>query len=275
MAVLFLSLGAKSVLLAYLIALIVYIIVSCHLIWALIRIKPIAKGFVLGMLLVALVAHSVVLYPNIFTIYGLNFNLFNTSSLIGFYFIFFYVMYCFFRPVLSLGVIAIPFAAVGLTLGYFGQAPYNPLTHVSVGLEIHIILSIAAYCMLSLAALQAIILRFQIRELKHKTRHRFWVNKLPSLQSMESLLFDVILVGFVLLTLALSIGFVYVNDLLAQHIAHKTVFSVLSWLLFGGLLLGHWRLGWHGRRTANMTIFAFILLAIGFIGSKFVVELIL
>jgi ABC-type uncharacterized transport system permease subunit len=62
---------------------------------------------------------------------------------------------------------------------------------------------------------------------------------------------------------------------MAQHIAHKTVFSVLSWLLFGLLLIGNWRGGLRGKRATNMTIYAFILLAIGFVGSKFVLEMLL
>jgi ABC-type uncharacterized transport system permease subunit len=263
------------VLLAYVIALIIYLLVSCHLVWALLRLKPIAKGFTLGMLVVALVAHAVTLYPNIFTIHGLNFNVFNTASLTSFYFVLFYVLFCLYRPILSLGLFAAPTAVVGLSLSYFGVAPYAPLTEISEGLEAHIILSIAAYCVLLMSAVQAIILRIQIRELKHKTNQRFWVNKLPSLQSMESLLFDMILVGFSLLTLALAIGFVYVNDLLAQHIAHKTILSMLSWLMLGYLLFGHWKYGWRGRRAANMTILAFVVLAIGFIGSKFVLEILL
>ncbi|PNK60170.1 inner membrane protein YpjD [Psychrobacter sp. FDAARGOS_221] len=262
-------------LLAYLIALIVYTLVGCHLLWALLKMKPIAKGFTIGMLLVGLVAHAITIYPHIFTLYGLNFNLFNTASLISFYFTLFYVMFSFYRPVLSLGVFATPLAVIGLSLGYFGVAPYAPLTDISAGLELHIILSIAAYCMLLMAAVQALIVRIQIRELKHKTKQRFWVDKLPPLQSMESLLFDMILVGFTILTVALAVGFVYVSDLLGQHIVHKTVFSIISWLLFGALLVGHWKYGWRGRRAANMTIWAFILLAIGFIGSKFVLEMLL
>lgn len=262
-------------LLAYIIALIAYLIVSLHLYWALVRTKPIAKGFTLAMLTVGLVAHSVVLYPHIATIYGLNFNLFNILSLTSCFFLLFYLLFCLYRPILSLGVLAVPTAIIGLSLGYFGTAPYSPLSDISAGLEAHILLSIAAYCVLLMAAFQALIMRFQIRDLKHKTVHRYWVNKLPPLQSMESVLFDMILAGFVLLTLALAIGFVYVNDLMAQHIAHKTVLSVISWLLFGGLLIGHWQSGWRGRRAANMTILAFVLLAIGFVGSKFVLEVVL
>lgn len=234
-----------------------------------------AKHLVLALLLCALVAHLFTLYPSIVTLYGLNFNIFNTLSLISLFFIVFFTIFCLYRPILSLGTLAAPLALMGLSVGFFGKAPYRPLTNISLGLEIHIILSLAAYCALLMAAIQAITLRLQIRELKHRTAHRFWVAQLPSLQSMEDVLFDMILMGFVLLTAALSLGFVYVHDIFAQHITHKTVFSIISWLVFGGLLIGHWRLGWRGQRAANMTIYGFILLALGFVGSKIVLELIL
>ncbi|WP_350559959.1 cytochrome c biogenesis protein CcsA [Psychrobacter sp. CAL346-MNA-CIBAN-0220] len=261
--------------LAFMIASMVYITVSIYISWALIKDKPVHKEVSLGLLLVGMLAHTVLLYPHIVTLYGLNFNLFNVLSLISLFFLFFYVLFSLYRPIVSLGILAAPTALIGMTVGYFGRAPYKPLTDVSMGLEAHILLSFAAYCVLLMAAVQALFLRLQIRELKHHSIHRFWVNKLPSLQSMESLLFDMILVGFVLLSIALGLGFVYVQDLMAQHIVHKTVFSILSWLLFGGLLLGNWRAGWRGKRAASITIYAFILLAIGFVGSKFVLELVL
>ncbi|WP_227429966.1 inner membrane protein YpjD [Psychrobacter sp. I-STPA6b] len=262
-------------LIAYLLATFCYASISIHLYWALLQKRPIAKGFTLTTLSIGVIAHAMVLYPNIVTNYGLNFNLFNTLSLTSLFFILFYGLFCLYRPILSLGTLAAPTALIGVTLGYFGVAPYQPLANISHGLEAHILLSFAAYCVLLMAAVQAVIMRFQIRELKHKTVHRFWVNKLPSLQSMEGLLFDMILVGFVLLSIALALGLLYVKDIVNQHIAHKTAFSVLSWLIFGGMIIGHWRAGWRGRRAADLTIFAFILLALGFIGSKFVLELLL
>ncbi len=262
-------------LLAFVIASMAYIVVSIYIGWALTTNQTIHKSISLGLLVVGMLAHAALLYPYIFTLYGLNFNLFNVLSLTGLFFLGFYVLFSLYRPIVSLGILAAPTAFIGMVLGYVGRAPYQPLNDVSLGLEAHIILSFAAYCVLLMAALQALFLRLQIRELKHRTVHRFWVNKLPSLQSMESLLLDMILVGFILLSIALGLGFIYVEDLLAQHIAHKTVFSILSWLLLGGLLLGSWRAGWRGKRAANLTIYAFMLLAIGFVGSKFVLELVL
>lgn len=260
---------------AFLIASMAYILVSIYLGWALATDRPIHKWGTLGVLLIGMLAHAMLLYPYIVTLYGLNFNLFNTLSLTSLFFLLFYGLFCLYRPIVSLGILAAPTAFIGITIGYVGRAPYQPLTNVSMGLEAHIILSLAAYCVLLMAAVQALFLRLQIRELKQSTIHRFWVNKLPSLQSMEALLFDMIMVGFVLLSIALGLGLIYVQDLMAQHIAHKTVFSVLSWLLFGVLLVGNWRAGWRGKQAANITIYAFVLLAVGFVGSKFVLELLL
>lgn len=260
---------------ALMIASMAYVIVSIYIGWTLTTDRVIHKGATLGTLLVGMFAHAALLYPYIITIYGLNFNLFNVFSLTSLLFLFFYVLFCVYRPIVSLGILAAPTALIGMLVGYIGRAPYKPLIDVSIGLEAHILLSLAAYCLLLMATVQALFLRLQIRELKHHSIHRFWVNKLPSLQTMEGLLFDMILVSFILLSMALGIGFIYVEDLMAQHIAHKTVFSVLSWLLLGVLLFGNWRAGWRGKRAANLTIYAFILLAIGFVGSKFVLELLI
>lgn len=259
----------------YAVAAFVYIAVSVYLYLALINRRPIHKIFGVAALLFAMLLHGYLLYPNIVTHYGLNFNLFNTLSLTTLFFLGFFILFSLYRPILSLGLLAAPTAFVGLSAGYFGRAAYKPLAQIQPLLEIHIVISLAAYCVLLMACIQAIILKLQIRELKHTSRHRFWVSRLPPLQSMESLLFDMLLLGFVLLSVALVLGVISTYDILMQNIAHKTIFSALSWLIFGWLIVGHYRYGWQGMRAANMTIYGFILLAIGFIGTKVVLELIL
>jgi ABC-type uncharacterized transport system permease subunit len=67
----------------------------------------------------------------------------------------------------------------------------------------------------------------------------------------------------------------YVDDLFAQHLAHKTLFTLLSWLLVGALLLGHWRFGWRGQRAAKLSLLGYGLLVIGFAGSQFVLEVLI
>ena len=237
--------------------------------------KAIRKGMVLGQLLIGLLGHAVVLYPDIITQGGLNFNIFNVVSLTTLFMLLFYWGFCLYRKILPLGILATPLAFLGMMIGFFGDAPYHPLSTISPILQAHIIMSLAAYSVLFMAAIAAIMLRLQISELKRQAFHRVWVDKLPSLQSMEALLFDMITVGFMLLSISLLLGFIDTTNLLAQHLVHKTVFSLLSWLVFGALLVGHWRFGWRGQRAANMTLYGVILLGLAFIGTKFVLELIL
>lgn len=274
MVLLFLS-STISVAILYPVIACIYAAIGLYLYRCLMADKDIHKSATLIILFIGITLHSVLITPQILTLYGLNFNIFNTISLISLFFLLFYGLFSLYRPILSLGVLALPVALIGLTIGQFGRASYEPLTNLSIGLQAHILLSIAAYCVLLMAAVQAIILRLQIRELKHQTIHRFWVSKLPSLQSMESLLFDMILMGFVILSVALGLGFMATYDVLAQHIAHKLFFSTLSWMLFGILIAGHYKYGWRGKRAATFTIYGFILLAIGFVGSKMVLELII
>ena len=92
---------------------------------------------------------------------------------------------------------------------------------------------------------------------------------------MESLLFEMISVGFVLLTLSLASGLFFLEQIFAQQLAHKTVLSILAWLVFATLLWGRFRWGWRGRKALAWTISGFISLLLAYFGSKAVLELIL
>ena len=100
----------------------------------------------------------------------------------------------------------------------------------------HIILSILAYSTLSIAAAQALVLTVQDRMLRQH-RLRGLPNYMPPLQTMESMLFELITMSFVLLSGAILTGILYVDNLLAQHLVHKTVFSIMAWV-FLGILIG-------------------------------------
>ncbi len=229
----------------------------------------------LGLLCIGATLHAALLFPNFVRPTGFDFNFFNILSLTCWLMLTLTLIFSFYRPVLALNTFAIPVAAFGVVIGTLWRAPYQPMMKISPGLEWHIILSLAAYCVLFMASIQAILLYVQNRELKHKSLNRIWVSVLPPLQTMESLLFDLLFVGFCLLTVALPLGFLSVDNLLAQHLAHKTFFSVLSWLIFGILLFGRWRMGWRGQRAIQFTLWGFGLLLAGFIGGKFVLEILL
>jgi len=172
----------------------------------------------------------------------------------------------------ALGVLVYPLAALVLALyaGY-GHRVAEPLDW---RLQLHAWSALLAYATLAVGALLAVMLWLQERALR---QHRFhaWSQALPPLTELETLLFRTLTVGFLLLSATLLTGVLFVADLFAQHLVHKTVLSVLSWLLFGALLLGRWRWGWRGRVAVRWTLAAMALLVLAFFGSKAVLELVL
>ena len=176
-------------------------------------------------------------------------------------------------PARALGVVVFPLAACAM----IAYALYGHTTRpepLGWQLLLHAWLALLAYATLSLAAVLAVFLWTQERALRRREFHA-WLRVLPPLTELETLLFRTIAVGFILLTATLLTGVLFVEDLMAQHLAHKTVFSVLSWLGFGALLIGRKRYGWRGATAASWTLIAMALLVLAFFGSNLVLELLL
>lgn len=175
-----------------------------------------------------------------------------------------------------IGVLLIPvFIIAGLCLALANlYGHHSPIIASSKGMLTHILSSIIAYSLLSLATVQALALQVMERGLKDHNSSS-WLRQLPPLQTMEALLFQLIGLGWLVLTVAIASGGIYVDDLFAQHLAHKTVFSILSWILFALLLIGRQRYGWRGATAVKWTLSAFIALALAYFGSKFVLEVLL
>lgn len=223
-----------------------------------------------------LILHATVLYHDMNTPLGINYDVFNLMSFTSALMLFLSLLYSTYRPVIALNLIGIPVAALGLILGFsLSKSAELAVAKNTLGLDIHIILSLSAYAVLLMATIHAVLLWLQDRELKNKQKNRVWVSLLPAYQAMESLLFDMLITGFGLLTAALLFGFFTIDDFFGQHLAHKTAFSILSWFVYGTLLFGHYAFGWRGQKARRFTIVGFLLLAIGFIGTKFILEMIL
>ena len=96
-----------------------------------------------------------------------------------------------------------------------------------------------------------------------------------ALEVLEGLLFQLIAAGFILLTVSLGSGMIFINDLFAQHLAHKTILSIVAWLVFGTLLWGRRFRGWRGRVAVRMTLAGILLLLLSYFGTKLVLEVLL
>lgn len=203
-----------------------------------------------------------------------NFSFLSVSSLAGLGIVAILLLTALTRPVDKLGVIIFPLNAVLVFLKLVLPEEAHALKIHSWQMDAHILVSMLAYSFLNIAALQALLLALQDWHLR---RHhaKGLIRSLPPLQTMEKLLFQLIAAGFVLLSLSLLTGFLFVENLFAQHLVHKTVLSILAWLVFGILLAGRAVQGWRGQTAIRWTLGGFAALMLAYFGSKMVLEWIL
>ncbi len=234
------------------------------------------KNWILSTGLIAVLIHMAVLYNNIIAspAGGLNFGFFNAISLMSWLIALLITVASFSKPLENLGVIMFPAAAIAIVLEIIFPSNHLVLSSEVADLRYHILISIMAYSLLTLAAIQAVLLAIQNQYLRNKHPGGF-IRALPPLETMESLLFQLLGLSFVFVSLALITGAVYLEDIFAQHLVHKTVLAIISWALLAILLWGRWRFGWRGRTAIRWTLSAFVVLGLSYFGSKLVLELIL
>lgn len=173
------------------------------------------------------------------------------------------------------GVAAVVFGIAALCAAGTGSLP--PAREIAAAgwpLAAHVLLAMGSAGMFALAAVLVLLLALQDSELRGR-RPGAWLAALPPVESLEYALFTVIATGMAALTVAILAGLLFVTDLFAQHLVHKTLLALVAWLIFAVLLVGHWRFGWRGRKAARYTLAGFGVLAIAYFGSKFVLEIVL
>jgi len=238
-----------------------------------IQLSPGARSGLFALIIVALVLHTGVLFQNFIGAAELNFGVFNAVSLLAWLISLLLLAAMFSRPVENLGIVIFPLAAITLLL----EASFSTEHFVdsdNFSLKIHILISVLSYSVFTIAAIQAVLLAIQDRHLHNKHPGGF-IRVLPPLQTMETLLFQMLVVGFILQSLSLLSGFAFLEDMFAQHLVHKTVLSIMAWLIFAVLLWGRWQFGWRGKMAIRSTLSGFVLLLLAYIGSKLVLEVML
>ncbi|KPC49223.1 cytochrome C assembly family protein [Amantichitinum ursilacus] len=172
-------------------------------------------------------------------------------------------------PVLALAVILLG-ASILLPPGHALTYPQNGVS------RLHFLTAMLAYGLFANASGVALLMRLADKRLHHATASLL-VQKLPPLLALERLLFACVWVGFLLLTVALITGATFSEEIFGKALEfnHKIVFSIAAWLVFGGLLIGRKVRGWRGLVATRWTLFGFILLLFGYIGTRLVLDVIL
>ena len=172
--------------------------------------------------------------------------------------------------------LVLPVAAVASLLpAVLPSARPLPNTELLV-FKVHLLIAMLSYSLFTIASLHVLLMAVLERRLHDGSLPRA-LQGLPPLLAMESLLFRIIWAGFILLTATLATGVIYSEELFgrAARFNHKTVFGVLSWIIFAALLGGRHVYGWRGRVAVRWTLTGFLMLVLAYVGSKFVLEVIL
>jgi len=224
----------------------------------------------------ALIIHAWGLYSGLFAEMGMRFSFSFALSLMMWLAVLIYWLESFMARMEGLQPMVLPLAAACTILPVF--FPYvHVVAHAeATGFKLHFLAAMLAYSLLTLSALHAIFMGF-IETALHKRSLKRSLASLPSLMAMESLLFRMLTVGFILLTLTVGSGAFFAKTLFGKPLSidHKTLFAFASWGIFATLLIGRHAWGWRGKRALRWTLAGFSLLILAYVGSRFVGEVIL
>jgi len=220
----------------------------------------------------AVLLHAMVLASTIFKDGAWNLSFFNSLSATSWITVVLLLLMCIGRPLITLGLVVFPVTAIAVLLAII----YDQQQALTLAPQIqwHAFFSILAYGLLTMAAVQSILVSMQDKRL-HAHKPGGFLHALPALKPMEDVLIRLLITSFTMLVIALITGFVFLDDLFAQRLVHKTILSLLALCVLAVLLAGHYRFGWRGQKAATMTLGAYILLLLAYFGSKFVKELVL
>lgn len=227
-------------------------------------------------LLVALLVHAVSLRSGIFADGQMHFGFAIALSVMMWLATALYWIESFYARMDGLQVLGLPLAAVAVLLPGVFAAPHVLPNAGSPGFRLHFLTAMLAYSLFTLAALHALLMAGVERQL-HRGRITPLLSGLPPLLTMEALLFRLIHVAFFLLTLTVVSGVLFSESLFGKALSfnHKTVFALISWVIFAALLIGRHVRGWRGRIALRWTIAGFVALMLAYVGSRFVLEVIL
>jgi ABC-type uncharacterized transport system permease subunit len=224
----------------------------------------------------ALAGHAILVSSVVFTDGGLDLSLANALSAVAGLIALFAWLGSRSGTLPGVAIVALPVAAVAALLPLLFANPHRMSLADEPWAALHIAVALTAYALLIVAALQAMLMMGLERRL-HRGAAARGAAAIPPLLTLERFLFRLVGVGYVLLTLTLLSGIVFSEELFGKPLAwtHKIVFSLLGWLVFGALLVGRYRYGWRGRLALRWILAGSVLLLLAYVGSKFVLEVIL
>lgn len=229
-----------------------------------------------AVLVMALATHGVALGYSLFGGDGLNIGFSHAVSLIVWLVMLAYTLIGYDN--LMLRIVALYLAPIAMFVALLPMLlpAYRIVNYADWAFRLHFVVAILAYALYTVATLHALLMLFLEKHL-HEGNLPPLLQGLPPLLRLEKLLFQLLSIAFLLLTATLVTGIFFSEVLFGKafQVTYKTVFAAFSWVIFGGLLFGHWQFGWRGKLAMRWTLIGFVLLLLSYVGSKFVSEILL
>jgi ABC-type uncharacterized transport system permease subunit len=219
----------------------------------------------------ALALHVFALYKAIIVGHSLQISLTTALSLLTWQSASLLWMFCLRERLQIFGSVLYPLAATLVLVSAFVPSSGNqvPLEDWTIG--VHIVISVLSAGLLTLASITAVASAI-LDQILRRPSSLALAQRMPPLQTMERLLFQLIWIGFFLLSLTILSGLLFVHDLFGQHLAQKTILTICAWGMFGILLWGRVRYGWRGRVAIRWALSGYVTLVVAYFGSKLILE---
>jgi ABC-type uncharacterized transport system permease subunit len=216
--------------------------------------------------LCAVIGHALLLQHWIDMPGGQNLAFFNLFSLGIWLIAVIVILAAFGKPLENLFLFIFPLALLSILLVNIFPQQMMVDTSADPKQLIHVLFAVVIFSVVGMAGLQATLLGLQQRQLHHKAKLA-WLEKFTPLQTTETLLFQMLWIGFFLFTAMLISSYFFYADQLRGALLQKSIFSGLAWILFAWLLIGHHIFGWRGRKALYATFILVVLLLLLYFGS--------
>ena len=225
---------------------------------------------------IGLITHALLIYTHVFN-QGVDLSFANSTLLLSWIIVLIYLLLNNKSKYQGLEIFTLIPALIIVLVFPLIQPDHQSIQYYSISASIHIIVAMLGYGLLAFGSIFSLFLLLFEKSLHAKTKNSLMISSSEPLLDVESKLFKIYWVGFAFLTFTLFSSLFFSNYLFGQSLDwnHKTIFTILAWLSYALVLFGRVQFGWRGKKSIIISLLAFAFLILAYLGTKFVVEIVL
>ena len=225
---------------------------------------------------IGLITHALLIYNHVFN-QGVDLSFANSTLLLSWIIVLIYLLLNNKSKYQGLEIFTLIPALIIVLVFPLIQPDHQTIQYYSISASIHIIIAMLGYGLLTFGSIFSLFLLLFEKSLHAETKNSSMISSSEPLLDVENKLFQIYWVGFIFLTFTLFSSLFFSNYLFGQSLDwnHKTIFTILAWLSYALVLFGRVQFGWRGKKSIIISLLAFAFLILAYLGTKFVVEMVL